>query len=454
MHEFNIGSLVWAKLASYPYWPGRVTTVKDVKDRVVREALEPPLPNGELIWFFGTKNYAWVASNMVLSYDDGFEEKAKNKKAKQLKGFLQALKEAEEWKDNPEAKQEENLTKEQKKSSSPQEKRKTEDKKEEETKEKQGGEKSEESRKKEEEHRKRDEDRKKRDEEKRRKEKEERRRRESEGIRRKEERKEERKEDKRHSTGSREEEKDKTSKKRKASEEEEISSHKRAKIEPKKESNHNSKTETPPPPSFIVKEDRMDIFEGLPDQVEEITTQSLQKKSRLAVQTVVKAILTISRHPISKYHKFDVISHSEGRAEAKAVFSDVRANSKYEVHCILGAAHYLIDITCYIALLALMHEGESAITQDIHVSILAPIPQGSEVKVNARVSRIKPKAGLAFMDCDISWNGKVMATAKCVKSLLESDLPIKETKDEKLIQSPNQEKEKEKKENNIIMQTT
>jgi len=97
----EVGSLVWAKLASYPFWPGRVTRVKDVKEKDIREQLGVPVPGSELIWFFGSKNYAWVADNMIVSYDDGYEEKAKNKRAKAMKGFPQALKEAEAWKDEP-----------------------------------------------------------------------------------------------------------------------------------------------------------------------------------------------------------------------------------------------------------------------------------------------------------------------------------------------------------------
>jgi len=192
------------------------------------------------------------------------------------------------------------------------------------------------------------------------------------------------------------------------------------------------KMETEAPPQAQMDEDkhadRMAISE------------SYISKQPIPQAVMVKSMLTLSRHPVSKYHKLDFINYGEGHAVAKAFFSDARPSSKLEVHAVLGAAYFLIDITSYAAVLSQMFEGESAITQDIHVTVISPIPQGSEVTVKARVVKTKLRAGLIFLEGEVWHNNKLMATAKVTKSLLEPDLPVKEATKE--------EKDKEKKADN------
>jgi len=442
MSGFEVGALVWAKLASYPYWPGRVTRLKDVKDKVIREQLGSTQANSELIWFFGTRNYAWVPYNMLVAYDDGYDEKAKNKRAKSMKGFVQGLKEAEGWKDNP------------KEISDDDEDRKNTPKKKEGKNHK--SEKDQDSdkdarKKKDEESTKKKEDKKKKEEKESRKDEEDEekdKRRESDGFKKKEKKKEER----RHSVATDKyydkKEDDKSSKKRKASDDEESNStsHKRVKVSeftPKKEKDvkrestpqREEKMETDAPPQAQVDEDK--------DKVDSL--ENYVPKQPIPQAAMVKSMLTLSRHPVSKYHKLDFINYGEGYAVARAFFSDARPSSKLEVHAVLGAAYFLIDITSYAALLSQMHEGESAITQDIHVTVLTPIPHGSEVTVKARVVKTKQRAGLAFLDGEVWHNNKLMATAKVTKSLLEPDLLVKEaTKEEK------DKEKKENKENNLV----
>jgi len=398
MSEFPIGTLVWAKLASYPYWPGRVTRIKDVKDKEIREQLGTTPPNTELVWFFGSRNYGWVPAGQIVAYNDGYEEKSKNKRAKLMKGFTQALKEAETWKEDPHS-ESEGETVSKKKLESPKESKhsKSEDKKEET------------SRKKKEDDKKREDKVKLKEEEKKKK--------------KDDEDKKKKNDNRRHSDpGSREKKKEdeKLSKKRKASddEEDELPFYKKAKLA-------NSNT---PIKKESEKLEQMDTEVVVVAEKPQLEVS--EKKTALTEDMITKAIEMLKKHPVSKYNKLDFIRHGDGSATAKASFSDARPHSKYEVHAVLGATYFLLEITCYAALLSHLHDGESAITQDINVSVLHPIPQGSEVTIKARIIHSKPKTGLIFLEGEVWLNSKLMVVAKVIKSLLDPDLPIKEVNKE------------------------
>jgi len=191
--------------------------------------------------------------------------------------------------------------------------------------------------------------------------------------------------------------------------------------------------------SLPLKEDTMETDNGHASVLDEAERVLLENRVQrlLPPSTVTKLATSLARHPVSKYHKLEFSSYGEGHATAKAFFSDARPHSKCEVHAVLGAAYFLIDTTSYVAVLTTLHEGESAITQDIQVSVLAPIPQGSEVKINAKIAKTKPITGLIFLDVEVTFGSKLMATAKVIKSIFEPDLPVKEEKEKKLDNNTN-----------------
>ncbi len=57
----------------------------------------------------------------------------------------------------------------------------------------------------------------------------------------------------------------------------------------------------------------------------------------LTASAILKAVTTIARHPVAKYHKLEFVDYREGQATVKAVFSGARSSSRYEIHSILGA---------------------------------------------------------------------------------------------------------------------
>ncbi len=52
-----------------------------------------------------------------------------------------------------------------------------------------------------------------------------------------------------------------------------------------------------------------------------------------------------------------------------------------------GLAAVLLDVACYLAVLATLAEGDNAVTHDAFVSLLRPVPRGAALQVRGRVLR-------------------------------------------------------------------
>jgi len=147
-------------------------------------------------------------------------------------------------------------------------------------------------------------------------------------------------------------------------------------------------------------------------------------------------ISSITRHPVSKYHNLTLnLGGEPGVATGKATFSAARLGSKQEVHMCVGATYYLIDAVSYAALAKILHEDETAITQDIHVSVLTPVPQGSEINLKAKVKHMK-EPGLVYIDCEVFCMGKLAMTATSIRSFGEPFVMPKNENEQETSESP------------------
>ncbi|XP_075235284.1 nucleosome-destabilizing factor [Lycorma delicatula] len=97
---FKLGDLVWAKMKGFPPWPGRVSNPpKDLKK-----------PGGKkgathCIFFFGSKNYAWIEESNLKPYFDFKETLVKSNKSGGFREAVEAIEEfiqkGESFKDDP-----------------------------------------------------------------------------------------------------------------------------------------------------------------------------------------------------------------------------------------------------------------------------------------------------------------------------------------------------------------
>ncbi|KAK4887755.1 hypothetical protein RN001_004026 [Aquatica leii] len=60
--KFQIGSLVWAKMKGFSPWPGLVSKPKEWVKKPAKKT------DFQCIYFFGTKNYAWIEESNIMPY--------------------------------------------------------------------------------------------------------------------------------------------------------------------------------------------------------------------------------------------------------------------------------------------------------------------------------------------------------------------------------------------------
>eukprot|EP00057_Strongylocentrotus_purpuratus_P010584 XP_011665058.1 PREDICTED: putative oxidoreductase GLYR1 [Strongylocentrotus purpuratus] len=84
---FDLGDLVWAKMSSFPAWPGRIVKQwKNVKKPAGKKAVR-------FVFFFGTEDHAWVKEESLKHYH---EHKATLSKAGKGAKFTKAIDAIEE----------------------------------------------------------------------------------------------------------------------------------------------------------------------------------------------------------------------------------------------------------------------------------------------------------------------------------------------------------------------
>jgi len=393
--------LVWAKLGRFPYWPSKTTEFSELPKQIAIN-LPSSVSGSQLVYFFGSNNYNWVPENQVIDFEKGFDEYSKSKNTKT---FRQALKQAHDWRDGKLK-----ITHEDEEDSEdekPTKKKKKRKKKQRRNVRKPSGKKGEEKR---EQKRKTDEDKKKKKEEQQKK--------------KAQQQEESYKQDINNNDEATNGKKDSSSKKRKLTEVGTVSQTERKKLKETISDREEGSIKDTPRHSLSTEPEPGDVEQQSDPDNDFATPAKLQPKNKLNSVAISSAIRSITRHPISKYHKFDVVTYGAGYATCKAVYSDARNYSKFEVHCSLGSAYFLLDITCFAALVMLLREGDTAITQDIHVTVMTPISPGSEVIIKAKVQH--SKENLIFMDGEIFLGGKCVIACRVIKSTTEPYVVAKE----------------------------
>jgi len=353
------GTLVWAKFAHYPFWPSRLVALEHVPQNI-RKSLGKRSDDDELVWFFGSHNYAYVPKELVMPYQKHYSEYCT---AKKTTSFKVALNEAEKFekKSAEERKKEilEAVESEEGESASsedrptPKSDKKT--KKEIQSEEEELKEKTPKSSQK-----------------------------------------------KKMTPGSRQGPRSSSPKKKRNSTTTEVESPVRSK------KSKSAKEEKEKIKSEDETEKKKKIIEQIPKKP--WTTGDIQS-----------GLQSIQRHPISKYYKLKVVAFEKGKCHLSAVFSDVRAHCPHEVHSCVGAGYFILDMACYVALMQdLLEEGHSPITQSFTTTIQEAIRPGETVDVHASVKEIKKHLGLAFLDVSIirSSDKSILMTANVIKTLL------------------------------------
>lgn len=81
-----------------------------------------------------------------------------------------------------------------------------------------------------------------------------------------------------------------------------------------------------------------------------------------------------------------------------------------------AVAPLMMDVACYLAVMAELEPGANAVTVSIASSLLAAVPEGSTVQARGRVDR--RGRGLAHLSATVRDGDRLVATAQVVKALV------------------------------------
>lgn len=81
-----------------------------------------------------------------------------------------------------------------------------------------------------------------------------------------------------------------------------------------------------------------------------------------------------------------------------------------------GALSVLFEVAAFLALAPLLQETQHAVTHDLHVSLMRPVPTGARCDLEARV--VRSGRTLAFIEVSAYVEGKQVASARITKSII------------------------------------
>ena len=124
----------------------------------------------------------------------------------------------------------------------------------------------------------------------------------------------------------------------------------------------------------------------------------------------VEGVLSIPLHRFLGVALLDVDDPSAG------IWFPVETATQNQVGVLHGGVvTALLDVASYLALLPSLGPDEHAVTHDLAVSLLRPVPAGSRVELTGSV--LRRGRALAFLRAEAQVDGRVVAAAQVTKTL-------------------------------------
>merc|ERR1711871_1402374 len=84
--DFRVGKFVWAKIVGLPWWPAKVVLPQVAPEYVLKFRQDDRI----LVYFFGTKDYAWLPTDALRPFQDSKEKFAVERPMKTHKKYFEA----------------------------------------------------------------------------------------------------------------------------------------------------------------------------------------------------------------------------------------------------------------------------------------------------------------------------------------------------------------------------
>ncbi len=127
--------------------------------------------------------------------------------------------------------------------------------------------------------------------------------------------------------------------------------------------------------------------------------------------TRVRAILDI---PLHRFLGVELLDEDDPSAGIAFPVGTAAQNQAGVLHG--GVVAALLDVASYLALARVLAEDEHAVTHDLSVQLLRPVPGGSRVQVVGTV--LRRGRAVAFLRADAHVDGRLVAAAQVTKTLV------------------------------------
>lgn len=102
---------------------------------------------------------------------------------------------------------------------------------------------------------------------------------------------------------------------------------------------------------------------------------------------------------------------------AKSHFIGTPAMGAFDGQLHGGVLSVLFEAAAFLALAPLLQDSQHAVTHDLHVSLMRPVPIGARCDLSARVMR--SGRTLVFLEVSAYVDGKLVASARITKSIVQ-----------------------------------
>jgi len=122
----------------------------------------------------------------------------------------------------------------------------------------------------------------------------------------------------------------------------------------------------------------------------------------------------LSAFPLHRQMGLEYRSAADGRSHLAFEVGPDMLTPAPALHA--GYLYAASDLASYVALLSLLTHDESAVTHDLHVSVMSSARAGDRVDIRAEV--VRRGRTLAFMDVRASCGDRLLSTARVTKSMM------------------------------------
>lgn len=137
------------------------------------------------------------------------------------------------------------------------------------------------------------------------------------------------------------------------------------------------------------------------------------KRADFAAREIAKVLAA----PVHRHLGLRVVDCGEGRSRLSFIAGPETQMDERGGRVHGGILALLMEPAAFIAALDWLPMGKTAVTVDLHVSVMRPAPPGKEVTLLGRV--VRPGTTLFFCEAEAIADGKLIASARLTKAVVD-----------------------------------